>query len=305
MTLRFSSILRFLVALGLVARFAPAQPSCHPIEGDQILARHLSGVLPAFRGIPPDTFLANMPLPGSQRILHCAELSSLAQRYSIPFQSAEGVCFEWPMQPLDPTRVVEAMRAALAAPDADVRIADMCLYKVPPGRIEFPRERLSSGGSPVLWRGDVVYGGNRRFAIWARVRIQVACQRLVAAQGLRQGEIVEPGMLKSEAGQCSASIAPPLPLDRAIGMMAVRPIAAGAEINPGQLALPNDVNRGDAVQVEVHSGAAWLAFVAKAESSGRAGDLVSVRNPSSNRLFQARVEGKDRVVVNTEVANVP
>jgi len=298
-------ILRFVVALSLVARFAPAQSGCKPVEGDQILGRHLAGALPAFQRIPPDTVLANMPLPGSQRILHATELASLAQRYSIPLASAEDVCFEWPMQALDREKVVDAMRASLGVPGADIKIADMSLSKVPPGRIEFPRERLSAGGSPVLWRGDVIYGDHHRFAIWARVRVQVACERLLVTANLKQGQLIEPGMVKSQAGQCSPDDKTPLTAEGAVGLMAVHALAAGAEIRPDSLAPPNDVNRGDSVQVEVHSGAAKLAFVATAESSGRNGDVVSVRNPSSNRIFRARVEGKDRVVVNTEVSNVP
>jgi hypothetical protein len=58
-----------------------------------------------------------------------------------------------------------------------------------------------------------------------------------------------------------------------------------------------EVERGDRVAVEVHSGAARLAFEAKAESSGRAGHSVLVRNPENDRLFQAKVEGKGKVLV--------
>jgi flagella basal body P-ring formation protein FlgA len=58
-----------------------------------------------------------------------------------------------------------------------------------------------------------------------------------------------------------------------------------------------EVERGDSVTVEVRSGAARLAFDAKAESSGRAGDSVLVRNPENGHLFQARVEGKGKVLV--------
>jgi hypothetical protein len=58
-----------------------------------------------------------------------------------------------------------------------------------------------------------------------------------------------------------------------------------------------EVGRGDRVAVEVHSGAARLAFEAKAESSGHAGDSVLVRNPENGRLFQAKVEGKGKVLV--------
>jgi hypothetical protein len=58
-----------------------------------------------------------------------------------------------------------------------------------------------------------------------------------------------------------------------------------------------DIERGDAVSVEVHSGAAKLSFQTKAESGGRIGDSVLVRNPLNGRLFQAKVEGKGKVSI--------
>jgi flagella basal body P-ring formation protein FlgA len=48
------------------------------------------------------------------------------------------------------------------------------------------------------------------------------------------------------------------------------------------------------VEVEVRSGAAHLAFTGKAESTGRSGDTVVIRNLSSNKVFQARIEGKGK-----------
>jgi hypothetical protein len=60
---------------------------------------------------------------------------------------------------------------------------------------------------------------------------------------------------------------------------------------------PSDIQRGERVVVEVNSGAAQVRFEADAESSGRTGDSVLIRNPDNGKLFQARVEGKGKVVV--------
>jgi len=67
---------------------------------------------------------------------------------------------------------------------------------------------------------------------------------------------------------------------------APKPVPAGA-----------DVHRGDKVSVEVTSGAALVRLQADAESAGRVGDSVLIRNPENGKLFQARVEGKGKVVV--------
>jgi hypothetical protein len=60
---------------------------------------------------------------------------------------------------------------------------------------------------------------------------------------------------------------------------------------------PREVERGDTVAVEVASGAALLKFEAAAESGGKAGDMVLVRNPANGARFRARVVAKGKVEV--------
>jgi flagella basal body P-ring formation protein FlgA len=206
------------------------------------------------------------------------------------------------MEPLNREHVLEAMKTTLQIPDAEITIAEMMLNRVPRGRVEFPREHLGTPATPaqrdpVLWRGEIVYGNDHRFPIWARVRIQVSCARLVATEALHAGQTLEAQQIRQETGKCFPESRPSIAFKPGGGLIVLRPVSAGGEIRPEFLAPPNEVNRGDTVSVEVHSGAARLAFTGKAESSGRNGDLVAVRNPTSNRIFRARVDGKDKVTV--------
>ena len=73
-------------------------------------------------------------------------------------------------------------------------------------------------------------------------------------------------------------------------------IATAAAVRKPVMRAP-EVRRGEHVSVVVTSGAALLRFQADAESSGRRGDSVLVRNPENGKLFQARVEGQGRVMV--------
>ncbi len=68
---------------------------------------------------------------------------------------------------------------------------------------------------------------------------------------------------------------------------------------------PKDVERGDVVQVEVHSGAALLKLEGRAESAGRRGDPIKVHTLANGRSFSARVADKDRVVVTTALGSKP
>ena len=312
-------ILRILVTVCWLARFAPAQePACHPVEGDRVLGKHLAGVLTSFQVLPPGIFLSNMPPFGSKRILHAAELTSLAQRYAIQLLPADvplkDVCFEWPTVSLDSSDVMQAMHESLRNPSAQIEIAETSLARVPRGHLEFPVETLGRPASPaqkdpVLWRGQVVYGDNHRFIVWAKVRIRVSCQQNVATESLKLGQMIGQSQFRTVPGECfpsreSIAQAPAssATLQSLVGMVTRRAIAAGAEIRPESVGPPNDVNRGDAVRVEVRSGAAHLAFTAKAESGGHSGDFIAVRNPSTNKIFRARIKGKDQVLVQTEFA---
>jgi flagella basal body P-ring formation protein FlgA len=295
--------------IAVLACSAPAeQRACREVEGERILARDLAVAIPAFAALPPQLPVAFAPLPGSRRIMHASELVSLARRNSIELSTIEDLCFEWPMRPLARAAVTEAMRASLDVPEAAIEIVEMSRNQVPRGRIEFPRDRLgtpAAAGSPVLWRGNVVYGDARRFAIWARVTVTASTVQVVATESLRAGQPVELRQLRLET-----TLGFPLPkklarsVEQVAGRLPLRPLPAGAPIRLDQLAAPFDVNRGDVVDVEVRSGAARLSFSGKAETAGRSGDLVAIRNEDTHRLFQARVKEKGKAFVLTRVPQV-
>ena len=60
---------------------------------------------------------------------------------------------------------------------------------------------------------------------------------------------------------------------------------------------PALVHRGDKVSVTVSAGEVILKFDSEAESSGRRGDTVIIRNPESGTHFVARVEDYGKVTV--------
>lgn len=293
---------RFLGPLFLLA--SPALfGACAPVDHDPITARDLAAFLPVFARLAPDTPIAPAPGPSIQRVFHPLELITLARNYSLDLTTTEDVCFEWPMEALDRDRVLEAMRAALPNPKARIALLETSRYPAPRGRLEFHREdlgapALANAPTPVVWRGNVVYDGTHRFAIWARVEITAPANHLVATELIREGTPVSPNQIRVESGDSFPVFSDVASsLDQVAGRIALRNIAAGSEIHLNQLVQPPDIKRGDAVSVEVLSGSARLAFTGKSESDGRKGETISIRNPRSNRVFQARVDGKDRALV--------
>lgn len=207
------------------------------------------------------------------------------------------------MEPIDRGRLLEAMQKALPYPEAQIDILETSLYQVPRGRIEFRYEDLGVPATPekrsaAIWRGNVVYGDGHRFAIWARVMMSVQLPRMIAKETIPRGQAILPEMIRVEYSKVF-----PAPgdvarnLDEIAGQITVRTIPAGKEVHLGQVATPPDVARGDPVDVEVRSGAMRLAFRARSESDGRHGEVIALRNPTSNRIFQARVDGKDKASI--------
>jgi flagella basal body P-ring formation protein FlgA len=294
-------MIRLCIVLLWFACLTPAQtPKCVEVEGDRILARDFAVSLPGFSQLPPETQLSPAPMPGMRRFFRPFEVVALAKRYSVAIDPDASVCFERQTEMLDRDRVLEAMRLALPLPDLKIEIVETSLYPVPRGRLEFRRESLAAPASPsaripVEWRGSVIYGENQRFGIWARVLISAPTSCVVAAEALKKGEAIGTSQVRVEtadrfpiAGDVAQTV------EQVVGRAPMRAVLPGTEIHLGQLIVLPDVNRGDMVEVEVRSGAAHLAFTGKAETAGRSGDTIAIRNLSSNKVFQARVDGKGR-----------
>jgi flagella basal body P-ring formation protein FlgA len=296
-----------LRALALACLIAlPAWPDgCAPVQQDQIVAADLAAVVPVFGKLSPDIPIAPAPIPGARRVLRASELLSLAKRYSLDLEDAMDICFEWPMRPLEREQVLAAMKAALPFPDIHIELLEGSSNRVPSGRLEFRRENLGHPGlsgsrTPVSWRGSVVYGKDHRFSFWARVIVSATLQRVIAAEPIRRGEPITAGQVRTEtvesfpgAGDVARTAG------EVVGKIAARNIDAGAEIHLNQIARSADVHRGDPVEVEVTSGKTHLSFTGKSESEGRTGDLIRVRNTRSNKIFQARVNGKGKAFIDT------
>jgi flagella basal body P-ring formation protein FlgA len=279
--------------------------ACLPLagDGDHITAADLAPAEPAFSALAPDTAIGYAPAPGIPRILTLAELARQARRYGLDFEPKAEICVERPVAPLSPEAVLEAIQSSLALTEARIELVEQSRYPVPKGPLEFPRTGLaapspSQAQAAALWRGSVRYAGNRRFAIWARVRILVRIQRVVAVETLRAGQPIEAAQLRLETYEgFPLRIQPLASIEQAAGLMPRRSIAAGAVLSASELDKPYEVSRGDAVRVGVSSGDARLELNGKAEASGRRGQTILVRNPANGKRFSARVEGAGRVEV--------
>ncbi|MDQ6707978.1 MAG: flagellar basal body P-ring formation chaperone FlgA [Acidobacteriota bacterium] len=287
-----------MIAILLLA-VAVTPAACHSVEGEQILGRDLAAADGRFALMPPDATVGYAPSAGARRILHPSELARVANRYSVPADVFEEVCFDRAARTLDREKMIAAMQVSLALPQARLEITEWSLYPAPAGELVFPRAALTPPHDGVaLWRGYVRYGMNRRFPVWARVKIQVSGSHILATEDLKAGVPIEASQLRLETFDGFPGSEPlAQSVEQVTGLAPRRRIHAGSALALSALEQSRDVVRGERVSVEVHAGAAQLAFEGRAESTGRTGQTVSVLNTKSGKKFDAQVAGKGRVVV--------
>jgi flagella basal body P-ring formation protein FlgA len=287
----------------LPALFALACLAVSP-GSDQILVRDLAPAFPSLASAAPDAPVALAPAPGVARVFRAAELRSLAVRLNLPAPPPDTeICVTRPVAAPDPARLLAAMRKEL--PAATIEILEFSRQPVPEGEIEFPASQLRRGAGGALWLGYVHYGAHRRFTIWAKVKVTVTVERVVAVGDLPAGQAIDAAQLTAQTRQEYPASEPFAgSIDEVAGKWPRLPIRAGADIRTDLLENPRDVMRGDTVRVEVRDGGAHLELEATAEASGAFGETIPVMNPVSKKRFPARVAGKGRVSVDAAAATV-
>lgn len=289
----------WLLFFTLMAHSGP----CEMIANDRILGEDLAKAIPAFSKMPGDAVIGYSPAPGARRVFQASDLRRIGSPYGITVAEDAHVCFEWRLQTLTAEVVRSAIQETLQMPGADVDVLTISRTLAPAGKVRFPvsgllASTLTTPDTPVTWRGEVQYQGSRTFSIWARVKISATMTRVVATQLILPGKIVEPDQVRLETYDdfpLRNDIA--RNLDEVIGRTPRLSLREGQPVFRADLIEPFQVHRGDLVDVTAIAGAAQLHMPAVAETPGRQGDLISLRNPHSGKIFRARIEGRDKALL--------
>jgi flagella basal body P-ring formation protein FlgA len=278
-----------------VAMIAPAF-ACQVVDGDHIFGKDVAAASPLFVALAANLEIGAAPLAGVQRVMRPEELVRLAKQNGISLDAtASAICFERSTAVLTAEALLPLIQKALAIDNAQIEILDFSRFGVPQGTFDFPKSGLMPNG---LWRGRVLYGENHSMPVWVKTRITVDRTWVEAADTLPTGKAIEPSQLILKTG-------PRSPLDTTLvesidlvaGRRPIRTLAPGTPIAGVMLNIAHDVERGDTVAVEVKVGGAILDFEATAESSGRAGDSILMKNPENGHSFQAKIQDKGHVLV--------
>lgn len=284
----------------LAASAAAAVHACHAVEGDQVLMSDLALADARFAAAPGGQAAGFAPQPGGKRIFWPGELIHLAQRNGIatdePFQQ---ICFELRTHVIALEDVAAAVRAWAPEPSR-IEVLEQSRFPAPFGRLVFDRPQVpqEARDGSMLLHGYVLYRGNQRFPVWARVRVRVPRAVAVAAVDMNPGEEITPEKVRTEQHETGLAAAGFVAsAAELVGRTARTRITAGTPLLLAQFEKANAVIRGATVKVEVRDGAALLLFDARAETSGRTGDTISVVNPANNKAFKAKVAGRNSVLV--------
>jgi flagella basal body P-ring formation protein FlgA len=269
-------------------------PACYPIQSEWLFGRDLAAVVPALSTIAPDARIGLAPVPGAQRVFRVPELKRIALANHLDGNPENDVCFAWKLSVPDRAAMRIAMLKELDGRAPSVEIVESSLIPAPEGEMVFPLSGLFFGSDKAsVWRGYIRYADGKKFPVWARAVVKVKEQHLVAAVEIREGEPISVGKIRLDTFEGPVRREKYLTNAAEIeGMLARRSIPLGTAVLEEMVEAPREVSRGDTVSVIVQTGAARLEVQVLAETDGRKGQIISVRNPRSGRSFRARVEDK-------------
>jgi flagella basal body P-ring formation protein FlgA len=119
---------------------------------------------------------------------------------------------------------------------------------------------------------------------------------LTYARDLMAGEVVKP----EDLAWGKAAMAPagaPFEPEQVVGLVAKRPLRAGAAVTARDVAAAQVIKAGETVTVTFSAEGVSLTLDGKAMSAAGVGELLNVQNTTSKKIIQALVTGPGQAVV--------
>lgn len=290
----------------LVIAVVSGRAACIEVARDRVLLSDLTGAIPGIDTANGTSVVARTPNPGTQRVIPSDEIGRVLMRTGILVSAGalHDVCVERATAPLRETAILEAMRRLPEIDGASLALLDFSGTPVPDGEIRFSLANLPlpEGRNcrvPVVWRGELVYDQTRTVPIRAKVTLCVPRPTVRASRTIPAGSEVKPDMVESETiSAAPGDLQPASPrMSEVIGKMAVRQIRTGEMIDAHSVKARDVIKRGEIVRLTIVSGDIRLRFDGEAISSGGRGELVTIRERQTGRIFHAEAEAPASAVI--------
>lgn len=277
------------VVLADIAKIWPAGP-----EADRV------GQLP----------VATLSAPGARKELSTvAVITSLRHRpevRDVDWQGSETILVERAGQRLDQARL-QTMIETWLGEQADrldrgeVRLAAFRAPEtllLPPGELAWTiipsrPDLLSSSSFTIAFTVD----GKPAGTCVVRGRLEALAEVVVAARGLKRGDIIEADMLRLDNQRIDRLNGPFFATTELLGKEITRAVGAGQAIEQAHIGAPAVIRSGDLVRIYARKGALNISTQGLARTDGRPGETIQVKNITSNKLIHCRVDGPGTVSV--------
>lgn len=162
-------------------------------------------------------------------------------------------------------------------------------WKVTPSR----KDIINSSSFSILFKIDDKIAKN----CTVRGKLESLVEVATAAVTIRKGESINSAMIKMTKRNIAALDHPFLAPDKLIGQVAKRTLSNGRVIESKHVQTPPVIQEGELVKISAAKGALKLTAKGIAKTNGRAGEVIRVRNMTSNKLLYCRVDGPGLVSV--------
>jgi flagella basal body P-ring formation protein FlgA len=292
-----------LLLLMLVSSLHAA--GCISIEGDEIRGRDLAHGDLAFAALNPELYVSYAPAIGNQRAIAPQELAAVARANGISYTPHGSVCFVRSSFTLTAADAAAKIRDAFGTRGGGVQVdvLEVCKCSLPAGTLQFSLRGaslppLGHSDTPSLWRGQLISKSGMSYPVWVRARVLAKLTLVRAKENIRPQAIIERNQVEEVvATESPLRFTGTQSAAEYIGKLATRSILEGYYLDPQIVRVPPDIIRGEVVKVDVIDGPTHLQLDARAETSGKAGDRVTLINPSGLHKFQATISGPGRAQI--------
>ena len=288
-------------ALALEIRFRPQAQA----QGEILLLGEVAQILPDTNEnrLLGDLTLFRAPAPGEEELHQAADIRAYVQRTNpdlaeAAWGGAEEVRVIRAGITVDQARIDRILQDYLKAQQDNLTSTTTSLEIV--GRIApfvLPQGKLQVD---VIPSDPAIVNSNRFTLIFridgrvvknlsVRVQMQAMAQLVVATTELRRGQIIGQGDLQLVEAEMARLREPCQDLDELIGKKVRRTIRAGEPIECYSIEFPPMVQRGELVTIVAAKGSLTISARGLAREDGKKGDVIKVRNTSSQKDVHCRV----------------
>ena len=187
------------------------------------------------------------------------------------------------------------------ADNIELRVLPFQPVTIPPGQVSYrvlqPARIATPGAQSFLVVAEIA--GREEARLWIRSEIRAFDQVVVASAPLARQELVSAKDVRLERREVVGRAGRPFTrLDDVVGKQPTRPIEIGEILTQNSIDKPLLMKRGSAITLVFETGSLRVETLGVAEESGKIGELIQVKNPTSGKMLRGVVLDGRNVRVN-------